>query len=121
MEQMTLGEMVNALKQMDLSEKLIEYDFSGQQPGVWMGSWRGVYSQFAISHEPGEGADAEAFLQSLESCIGRTFYGWKGGEFLMDESTPVWVDNSGQSHSTRVVGVKDFGWRVVILTEFNPY
>lgn len=30
----------------------------------------------------------------------KEFTGWKGGEFTMDESTPVWVANAGNSGNT---------------------
>ena len=54
-------------------------------------------------------------------AVTEEFTGWKGGEFEMDESTPVWVANPGDSGNTGIIDVIDDGWRVIIMTSYCNY
>lgn len=60
----------------------------------------------------------QELLTELKSAIGKEYTGWKGGEFRMDENTPVWVANSGNSGHTAIVDVLDEGWQVILVTEY---
>ena len=31
----------------------------------------------------------------VTECIGETYRGYKGGDFYMDENTPIWIANWG--------------------------
>jgi len=59
-------------------------------------SYRGYYED--ISFEPGPAkVDAASFLARVNDIIGSTFIGYKGGKYVMDESTPIWVAHYGSS------------------------
>lgn len=73
---------------------------------------------------------AEEFLEKLKLCNGKVFQGWKGGDFTMGKTTPVWVANEGTSsgfdttddtHTRAVVDVIEDETRVRIITKLLDY
>jgi hypothetical protein len=73
---------------------------------------------------------AADLLASLKLAQGKYFIGYKGGDFTMDKTTPVWVANYGSSsgfkenehyHSQAAVGVSQRDDRVVIETALKSY
>ena len=44
-------------------------------------------------------------LKELNSCIGKTFIGWKGGEFKMDKDTPVWISEKGECSNNSIASI----------------
>lgn len=58
-------------------------------------SYRGYYDQLAF--EPAPSVTIGSMLAAAKSAIGKTFIGWKGGEFVMDKWTPVWIAVRGDS------------------------
>jgi hypothetical protein len=96
-DQLTLGEIIskieNILKQNQEEIPLVCYDFEYLYP-TSIDSWRGSYSELALSFE-GENnpPKADKFLEVLKDAVGKTFTGYKGGEFFMSRHTPVWVAN----------------------------
>jgi hypothetical protein len=70
----------------------------------WLMSYRGYYDQLAL----GTGTEVRTVVEVLDDCrsaIGRTFEGYKGGNFTMRPHTPVWADEYGQYSSNAIVGV----------------
>ena len=117
-----LGDLINALRQTDVSKRLIfenvdpsgegydelkpiypeiywDYEIDPHQSGVGrVHSWRGLYSQLALNPS-NETRTVHDTLTELENTIGRTLEGYKGGDFLMDENTPVWCSDWGKSRA----------------------
>ena len=59
-------------------------------------SYRGYYEDIAF--EPtGKAMNVCEMIAICKSAIGKTFEGWKGGSFEMDETTPVWIAERGES------------------------
>lgn len=58
-------------------------------------SYRGYYSD--LSFEPSEEVrSVEDVVKMLETkCLGKEFTGYKGGEYFMDENTPIWIAEYG--------------------------
>lgn len=131
--QMTLGEMIGAIERLPLTwidhegqvhPKDVLFDFSEAAPGHLM-SWRGSYDELALTfNDPQRDAyygyaipTAESFLAMLRDALapGRTFGGWKGGEYQMTTETPVWVAPWGQSSRTAVVGVREAEFNEIII------
>ena len=143
-EQLTLGELIRKLEPLVAVERpeyatdpKVRLDFEYAYP-VDLGSWRGVYADLAISFTfggygmPGfreiDGYYKKPppktlveFIKMLKWAIGQAYPGWKGGEFVMDESTPLWVANDGNSGNTAVVGVRDNEYEIVLLTAYHEY
>lgn len=62
-----------------------------------------------------------AFLQMLKGAVGKTFMGYKGGDFVMSRQTPVWVANYGDAGHTAVIGVVDDGYQVILITALREF
>lgn len=68
-------------------------------------SYRGYYDE--ISFEPVQGITVTAgeLVKVVEDAIDKTFYGWKGGEYLMDADTPIWISSEGYNSGRMLTGV----------------
>ena len=77
-------------------------------------SYRGYYSDLAFAPlydtEPRTVKEA---LDAAEDAHGKTFEGYKGGEFTMEGDTPVWYSHYGTC-GPAIIGITDEG---VILTQ----
>ena len=97
-DQLTLGELILKLEpivknQKDGEEATVRYDFEYLFP-TSIDSWRGSYNELALNFETqGEEMKVSEFLNMLKECIGKTFTGYKGGDFTMHKGTPIWVAN----------------------------
>jgi hypothetical protein len=70
-------------------------------------SYRGYYDDVAF--EPaGEKMKVCDLIAICKSAIGKTFEGWKGGSFEMDETTPVWIAERGES-GKRLIAINTDG------------
>jgi hypothetical protein len=56
-------------------------------------SYRGFYADLAF--EPCGATTVGEMLASAHSALGKTFTGWQGGEFKMDEYTNCWLAELG--------------------------
>lgn len=129
--QITLGELIERLEALPLTflesdgvekPKPIVFDFCGARPHH-LASWRGAYAELAIvpTFEGTGPPSAVMSLAMLKDALGHTFTGYKGGEFTMDDQTPVWVARWGESGNTGVIGVRDTGYEIVIDTGWCEY
>jgi len=85
--QLTLGGMIETLQGM-------HGDTIVQGIDVDAGSYRGYYSDLAF--EPSNtGTTVKALLEVCIASNGKTFDGYKGGDFLMADDTPVWLSKYG--------------------------
>lgn len=122
--QMTLGDLINAIESLNRQspngqEKTVHFDFAYFFPSG-ISSWRGAYEELALTYSnSGEALTVSKFIQLLKDAVGQTFTGYKGGEFVMTESTPVWVSNPSEACHTAVFGVRDAGWVIVIETGYQ--
>ena len=122
--QMTLGEFIRALQRQPQDE-VVKYDFVHFGPTT-LASYRGYYEQLALGYEECgrvhrrderyEYPTVAALIAHCEDALGKTFHGWKGGEYVMHEGTPLWVANSGETGGTAIVNV-EFHTYVTIITE----
>lgn len=86
--QMTLGGLIAALKAMPPDAVVANI-------GSPM-SYRGYYSDLAFS--PGDGTRPAAdLLADALGCMGRVFEGYKGGDYQMGETTPLWIAEYGDT------------------------
>ena len=88
--QMTLGKLIERLKQLD-EQTIIKCT-------IPLGSYRGYYEDLMI--EPCEsGVNVVDVIKSCEEANGATFTGYKGGDFTMDLETPIFVAYYGSTGS----------------------
>ena len=126
--QITLGELVALLKARPQDQE-VRYDFAWMVP-TKAASWRGSYDQLALgyanlsdrhnSEQVKEPTVAE-LVAHLESCVGKEFQGWKGGDYLMAADTVLWVANPGESCNTAITGVSGCDYMTIITTIYLEY
>lgn len=90
---MTLGEIIEALRSADQSHIA----------PIGMGypmSWRGVYSELAFA--PAKNISVAEMLKNAESAMGKTFTGYKGGEYTMGEWTDCYLDSYGSASGDKI-------------------
>ncbi len=134
--QLNLGKLLALLEQIptehgsDKEPVTIEFDFGTAHP-TGLSSWRGSYAEIAINYDLGgydnnnadqfAHTDLKDFVAWLRESIGKTYQGWKGGDFRMSSKTPVWVANDGNVGNTGVIGVIDQGYVVIIETAYCEF
>jgi hypothetical protein len=76
-------------------------------------SYRGYYSDLALeaTHEP---LTLRQFRSMIASTIGQTYEGYKGGDFAMSESTPIWIADYGMTGDALVDMRQEDGYVLLV-------
>lgn len=126
-DQLTLGEIIAkceaiAARGYERSDGLpptVTFDFEYLRPTT-LDSWRGIYAELALGfNADGNAPSLPDFIAMLRDAVGKTYDGWKGGEYTMSERTPVWVANPGNSGNTAIIDVVDDQWQVILITGYR--
>ena len=94
---MTLGELADIC--LDFNPiGFVVTDMKGINPSLEVNSYRGYYCDLAIATNT---AGVELCLTRdlgvlLNLTIDKTLTGYKGGDFLMDKDTPLWLSDYGE-------------------------
>lgn len=70
-------------------------------------SWRGRYDELTLM--PGNAEEERTVgdvLADARAAVGATFTGYKGGEYVMTERSPVWADDYGDCDYRAITGVQ---------------
>jgi len=121
--QLLLGEMILKLEAVTDKTKSLFIDILDKRP-MGIDSWRGRYDELAIQTESlgsyntdevewmSKDGDYKSFkmkeigkenptvadwVEVLKEAIGKTFVGYKGGDFTMGKNTPVYLAEHGNS------------------------
>lgn len=110
---LALGELIDKLKGEDPEEE-VRFDFGGFIPRN-LGSYRGSYDQLALGYDDKwqEPMTVGELQVELRQAVGRTYEGYKGGDYEMTRTTPVWAASSGDSWGTGIVGVRRDTWVIL--------
>lgn len=84
--QMTLGQLIAALEAMPPGTAVA--NLTGPH------SYRGYYVDLAFELQDGTRLKDHLLLECRQA-MGRVFQGYKGGDYVMGERTPIWVANYG--------------------------
>jgi len=84
--QMTLGKLIATLEAMPEGTEVANLNSAH--------SYRGYYSDLAFERDEGMRQAAD-LLAECKAAMGQVFCGYKGGDFVMGELTPVWVASYG--------------------------
>lgn len=84
----------------------------GAPPGTptSLHSWRGVYEHLALDFTQDSQAPVTTVATLLKDCEeakGKTFEGWKGGDFTMNDGTPVWISQEGSANHGAIIDLKN--------------
>lgn len=118
-DQLLLGELILKLEAVKDKSKPLFIDTGDRPMGV--DSYRGIYRELAIQTERKgryygdiketteygdiheriyigkENPTVSEWIEVLKEAIGKTFEGYKGGDFTMSKNTPVWLAEWGDS------------------------
>lgn len=125
-EPIGLGELIALLEAVEDKTLPIVFD-NGKRWPLYLDSWRGAYDELAIAYSKTEPRiSCRQFLGHLKDAVGKTFQGYKGGDFTMDKNTPLWIANCGESsawgtNSRGVITAKERKDFVSILTRAMEY
>lgn len=120
-ENITLGELIARLEAIEPAGPVgIALADAGAMffPTGNLYSYRGYYSDLAIEWRFDEptGITAGQLLDALRGAVGKTYQGYKGGDYEMGRRTPVWVAASWGDCSDVFVSGVEHGDGIVILT-----
>jgi hypothetical protein len=93
--QMTLGGLIAALEALP-PERVVD----GMCAPM---SYRGYYSDLAF--DPVGSMTVGELLAVARGCMGKVFIGYKGGDFMMGETSPVWISPYGASTDARLMSL----------------
>ena len=88
-----LGELIEILESAD-SMRRVRFGFGSPR------SYRGDYSEVAFS--PETDTTIGKMAEHARSALGRTFQGYKGGDFTMYESTACHIAEYGEAGGDRI-------------------
>lgn len=98
LSQMTLGRFISELEELPQDKEIENICLPH--------SYRGYYSDLALKKESGT-RTVGSLLEELKSkCLGQTFTGYKGGDFYMDENTPMWIAEYG-SCGVKIMNIEE--------------
>ena len=119
--QLLLGELILKLESVSNKDLPLYVDLLDKKP-MGIDSWRGSYAELAIQTEGfgsyngdevthefesgnfynsvsigKENPTVAEWIEVLKEAVGKTFTGYKGGDYLMSKNTPVWLAEYGNS------------------------
>lgn len=108
---LTLGELIAALSNEPQGKAIVADN--GYTPDTF-DSYRGYYADLAM--EPGKASTCGEILVKAHASNGATFTGYKGGEFDMNENTPLWLAHGGCT-GLAIVGFKSSDDEFTLITK----
>lgn len=99
----TLGGLITTLETIEDKSKVVVVDGRGTSI-TRPHSYRGYYVDLAFE-VGGLKTVAEVLSELKDSVLGKHFTGYKGGEFIMNEKTPLWISNWGCSSQEAVIDI----------------
>ena len=103
--QYNLGNLIKDLEKLDPKVNIVFENGSYQLLSpIAFGSWRGSYDCLALmGGYKKDGIKVQELLDMAKNTVGKMFEGYKGGEFIMDESTPIYcVEEFRESYFEKV-------------------
>jgi hypothetical protein len=71
-------------------------------------SYRGYYQDLAFIPTD-EKVTASTLLVQCQNAMGKVFEGYKGGDFVMGELTPLWLSDYGRASGIKIMSIGDDG------------
>jgi hypothetical protein len=109
---LTLGALIGALEKAPPGARIAFSHDAMFGPG-FPHSYRGYYEDLAF--EPMPPPTVAEFLPKCREALGKTFGGYKGGDYTMSDTTPLWCAEYGHC-GLAIVGHYDGGDVQVLMT-----
>lgn len=109
----TLGAMIEELKAIRADVPVI-YSHGGYPCAPH--SYRGYYSDLAFETQR-DPVSAGDLLAMCVGALGAEFTGWKGGEYVMHEKTPLWAVVEAGCCGPAIVAVANVDGNCVLVTK----
>lgn len=110
---MTLGDLITELEKYP-DFVTVQFD-DGSYPGDFS-SYRGYYRDLAIEPTGHEWMNVGTLELMARGCVDKAFTGYKGGDFVMDRYTNLWVAEYGSSTSVIPTKLEVVDSRLIIRT-----
>lgn len=111
---LTLGQLIAGLQEAP-PDMLVRFDFPCAAPKRAI-SYRGYYEDLAFQLTEDK-RTAAAVLEEAVLARGHTFTGYKGGEYQMNERTPLWASDYGEASGLAIVGLEIAEDAIVLVTK----
>lgn len=98
--QLTLGGLITTLESMLPSELVPDL----HSPH----SYRGYYCDLAFKCSEDK-RTVSSLLAECRGCMGKVFEGYKGGDFMMGASTPIWISTYGSASGMKLMAITPDG------------
>ena len=89
-----LGDLISALEGIDPNYMVYIKPYNLRPTGF--DSYRGYYEDLSLSYDCDHDCTVADLLKWAKNAEGKTYMGYKGGEFYMTNKTPIWISNYGQ-------------------------
>lgn len=109
---LTLGKAIEAMEGFN-KDAVVAFSSGGHPSSPH--SYRGYYSDLSFGPTDGP-VTVGRFLECLKNCMGRTFEGYKGGDFVMSDDTPLWAAEYGCT-GLAIMDAISVGDAVVLVTK----
>lgn len=111
---LTLGGLIKKLNAIEDKSLVVAFS-DGNHPGA-PDSYRGYYSDlsFCNSDKP---ITVGHFLDEANACLGETFMGYKGGDYVMHEKTPLWRAEYGHSGGEPIIDLVATPAGAILITK----
>ena len=105
----TLGNLIDELGKYPKNWKVLIEPF--HLVPLSFHSYRGYYHDLCLTYSTreeslGEEMSVGKLLDMCNATNGKEFYGYKGGEFLMNRKTPIWVSDNDYSTGMAIAKVE---------------
>jgi len=90
-----LGDLISALEGIDPNYMVYIKPYNLRPTGF--DSYRGYYEDLSLSYDCDHDCTVADLLKWAKNAEGKTYMGYKGGEFYMTNKTPIWISNYGQA------------------------
>lgn len=112
---MTLGELIKALEKCE-PKKPVYLDLLNLRPTT-VDSYRGFYECLSLGYRAdGPVPTVAEVLAMLCEAVSKTYEGYKGGTYRMDDETEVYIGNRGETTNRVIAGIQQESYCVFITT-----
>ena len=116
----TLGEAIDIATKISQENDTYPVNFEDGSSPSGTNSYRGYYEDLAIEFNSFRTSIGE-FKKMLNDALNEEFTGYKGGEYIMNEDTPLWKSNYGNASGDAIIKIalNDYGGVIIYTKNVN--